>query len=98
MKLSVEGHAWVVTTSLHSLNLIWHWENFLIWVLILFLVVQSINGSTLYAGGEDYAVTGDAVINLDAEAEAENEEGRVTVDIACDTYDLEDHIWNDGNL
>lgn len=65
---------------------------------MLFLVVQSINGSTLYAGGEDYAETGDAVINLDTEAEAENEEGRVTVDIACDTYDLEDHIWNDGNL
>jgi hypothetical protein len=64
----------------------------------IFLVVQSINGSTLYAGGEDYAETGDAVINLDAEAEAENEEGKVTVDIACDTYDLEDHIWNDGNL
>ena len=36
---------------------------------MLFLVVQSINGSTLYAGGEDYAVTGDAVINLDTEAE-----------------------------
>ncbi len=55
---------------------------------------------TLYAGGEDYAETGDAVINLDAEAatENENEEGKVTVDIACDTYDLEDHIWNDGNL
>jgi hypothetical protein len=68
---------------------------------MLFLVVQSINGSTLYAGGEDYAETGDAVINLDdaeAATENENEEGRVTVDIACDTYDLEDHIWNDGNL
>jgi hypothetical protein len=66
----------------------------------LFLVVQSINGSTLYAGGEDYAETGDAVINLDEEAATENEnvEGRVTVDIACDTYDLEYHIWNDGNL
>ncbi len=79
---------------------IWHWENFSHSNFNIILVVQSINGSTLYAGGEDYAETGDAVINLDAEAATENENkaGKVTVDIACDTYDLEDHIWNDGNL
>ncbi len=59
-----------------------------------------INGSTLYAGGKDYAETGNAVINLDAEAatENENEEGKVTVDIACDTYDLEDHIWTTSGM